>query len=561
MLLTRFPASSDWWRQACVYQIYPRSFADANGDGIGDLKGITSRVPYLQRLGFDAVWLSPFYPSALKDGGYDVADYRNVDPKIGTLADFDDMITAFKAAGIKVIVDIVPNHSSDDHPWFQEAIRSSRGSPARDRYIFRDGLGANMDQPPSDWESLFGGSAWEPVGDGQYYLHLFDTSQPDLNWEHPDVRDDFVKTLRFWGDRGVSGFRVDAAHGLVKDLSQPFKTQKDMHALFLQMVEKGVSSSLHPLWDRDEVHDIYKEWRKVLDEYDPPLAAVAEARASSERKLLYASPEGLGQTFSDDILACNFSRDDFKATIDQSVRDATNSGTSTTWVFSSHDVVRHATRYGLPNATRIGTQGVDFAALTKGYLSSRGKEPKCDFELGLRRARAATLLLLALPGSAYLYQGEELGLPEVPDLADDQRQDPTFFRTKGEEVGRDGCRVPIPWTSSGHNFGFGDGKQAHLPMPEWMGKFAVAAEDSDPNSTLNMYRRALALRRELQTEESMVWVTDHPQTLHFRRKGGWEVLMNFDGENVDVPKGQVLVCSGAVEGGTVPKNTTIWLRS
>jgi alpha-glucosidase len=329
----------------------------------------------------------------------DVADYRDVDPKIGTLADFDAMMTAFKAAGIKVIVDIVPNHSSDDHVWFQEALRSPKGSPARDRYIFRDGLGPNKDQPPSDWVCIFGGSAWEPVGDGQWYLHLFDTSQPDFNWRHPEVRADFLTT-----DRGVSGFRVDVAHGLAKDMSEPLKSQEEMHTLFLETIENGARPNIHPLWDRDEVHEIYREWRKVFDEYDPPLTAVAEAWVASDRKHIYASPEGLGQSFSFDMLMCNFRRDEFRDTIEASLKDASGSGSSTTWVFSNHDVVRHATRYGLPKAVEKGGSHGNFASFCKDYLVSRGKDPVCDVELGLRRARAATLMMLALPGSAYLYQ-------------------------------------------------------------------------------------------------------------------------------------------------------------
>ncbi|KAI9638540.1 glycoside hydrolase superfamily [Dioszegia hungarica] len=554
----------NWWRQACVYQIYPRSFYDANGDGIGDLKGITAKVPYLAELGVDAVWLSPFYPSALKDGGYDVADYRDVDPRIGTLADFDEMMSAFKANGIKIIVDIVPNHSSDEHVWFQEALKSPKGSNARSRYIFRDGLGPDHSLPPTDWQSNFGGPAWEPVGDGQFYLHIFDTSQPDFNWEHPEVRADFLKTLRFWADRGVSGYRVDVAHGLAKDLEFPM-SHKDQHALHLEKLHDGKANKIHPLWDRDEVLNIYKEWRKVFDEYDPPLTAVAEAWVASDRKRLYASSEGLGQSFAFDMLMCPFKRDDFKDKIDRSLADVRESGSSTTWVFSNHDVIRHATRYGLPQEIAPGDD-TELLHYYPKFLLSGGKDPACDLALGLRRARAATLMMLALPGSAYIYQGEELGLPEVPDIPAASRQDPTFYRTSGREIGRDGCRVPLPWLASAPNFGFGpaDGKDAHLPQPAWMGDYAVDAEEQRQGSTLGMYRKALKLRRELQTKEDMEWIVNEKEVLHFKREGGWEVIMNFEGEGVDVPEGaEVLVCSGAEglgEGGEVPKNTAVWFR-
>jgi len=558
--MTERKKDPNWWRQACVYQIYPRSFADANGDGIGDLRGITSRIPYLEGLGVDAVWLSPFYPSALKDGGYDVADYRDVDPKIGTLEEFDTMMATFNKAGIEVIVDIVPNHSSNDHVWFQEALKSPKGSAARERYIFRDGEGPDQSEPPSDWTCMFGGSAWEPVGDGQFYLHLFDTSQPDFNWDHPEVRADFIKTLRFWADRGVSGFRVDVAHGLAKDLSPPLYPQSKISSLLIDIMENGCPSDLHPLWDRTAIHDIYKEWRKVFNEYDPPLTAVAEAWVASDKKYIYASSEGLGQIFSFDMLMANYKPDEFRGIIKHSLADAKRAGTSTTWVFSNHDVVRHATRYGLPGSfEKNGTLG--FAQFCRPFLQSRGKDPKCDLELGLRRARAATLMMLALPGSAYLYQGEELGLVEVADLPDEQRQDPTFWRTNGEEVGRDGCRVPIPWTTTGTNFGFGSGKPAHLPQPDWMGEYSVEKLDKDPNSTLNLYRNALKLRRQLQTEEELEWVESSKEVLHFKRPGGWTVVMNFGEEAVAVPQGKVLVSSAELEDGKVGEDTTVWVKA
>ncbi|NQX11040.1 glycoside hydrolase family 13 protein [Microbacteriaceae bacterium VKM Ac-2855] len=532
----------DWWRQAAVYQIYPRSFADANGDGIGDLVGITSRIPYLVELGIDAVWLSPFYPSALADGGYDVDDYRDVDPKIGTLAEFDVMVERMHAAGIKLIVDIVPNHSSDRHAWFVEALAAPKGSPERDRYIFRDGVG---DQPPSDWQSIFGGSAWQPVGDGQFYLHLFAPEQPDFNWHNREVRDDFLRTLRFWSDRGVDGFRVDVAHGLAKALPDALPPQS--------VVDELLTDGTHVIWDRDDVHEIYAEWREVFEEYDPPRTAVAEAWVDASRRARYASPEGLGQAFNFDLLEADFDAALFREVIEFNLQLAVASGSSTTWVFSNHDVVRHPTRYGLP------PKGDAEIAPAKQWLLSGGVSPELDPALGLQRARAASLLMLALPGSAYLYQGEELGLQEVVEIAAAQRQDPSYFRNPGVEIGRDGCRVPIPWTSSGSSFGFGSGP-SHLPQPWWFGALSAEAQEDSSTSTLALYRGALALRHELQTGESLEWLPSAAEVLHFRRPNGWQSITNFGALPVPLPAGELLVSSGRVEGGLLPPNTTAWLR-
>src|SRR6476619_795883 len=492
-------ATSDpnWWRQAVVYQIYPRSFADANGDGIGDLKGITSRVGYLASLGIDAVWLSPFYPSALADGGYDVDDYRDVDPKLGSLDDFDEMIRALHAAGLKLIVDIVPHHTSNRHEWFRQALAAAPGSRERNRYIFRDGKGPDGAEPPSDWPSMFGGSAWARAPDGQWYLHLFAKEQPDLNWDNREVRDDFLTTLRFWADRGVDGFRVDVAHQLVKDLREPFPDRASL---------ENLPHGSHPFEDRDEGHEIYAEWRQVFNEYNPPRTAVAEAWVHASRRARYDSPQGLGQAFNFDLLQSDFDAPSFRRIITHNLTDAQQSGASSTWVFSNHDVVRHATRYGLPKA--VGGRFQNGHA----WLLSDGTAPGLDVELGIRRARAATLLMLALPGSGYLYQGEELGLHEVGDLPADAMQDPAFFRSQGVEKGRDGCRVPLPWTVDGPSFGFGSAG-AHLPQPAWFGLLSVQAQEDDPSSMLSLYRRALRLRRKLQGGEKLEWIDDLGDTV------------------------------------------------
>jgi alpha-glucosidase len=539
-------ADPNWWRQAVVYQIYPRSFADANGDGIGDLKGITSRVGYLASLGIDAVWLSPFYPSALADGGYDVDDYRDVDPKLGTLDDFDEMIGALHAAGLKLIVDIVPNHTSNRHEWFRQALTAAPGSRERNRYIFRDGKGKDGAQPPSDWPSMFGGSAWERVPDGQWYLHLFAKEQPDLNWDNREVRDDFLTTLRFWADRGVDGFRVDVAHQLVKDLREPFP---DRASLDLENLPHGS----HPFEDRDEVHEIYAEWRQVFNEYSPPRTAVAEAWVHASRRARYASPQGLGQAFNFDLLQSDFDAASFRRIITHNLSDARQSGASSTWVFSNHDVVRHATRYGLPKAAQGKHQN------GHAWLLSDGTTPELDIALGIRRARAATLLMLALPGSGYLYQGEELGLHEVGDLPAEAMQDPAYFRSEGVEKGRDGCRVPLPWTIDGPSFGFGTGS-AHLPQPAWFGPESVQAQDDDPSSTLSLYRRALSLRRKLQGGEELEWLEDlGDAVLHFRRSGGWESITNFGDQPVPLPAGVVLTSSPLDDETVLPPDTTAWI--
>ena len=540
---------ADWWRQATVYQIYPRSFADSNGDGIGDLAGVTSRIGYLAGLGVDAIWLSPFYPSALADGGYDVADYRNVAPELGTLDDFDALVAAAHAENIRVVVDIVPNHTSDLHPWFVEALASEPGSAARARYIFRDGTGPDGSEPPSDWISHFGGPAWTRVPDGQWYCHLFAREQPDLNWDNPEVRADFRTTLRFWADRGVDGYRIDVAHALAKDLSEPLRSKPVLEDLTLPL------DGSDPLYDRNEVHDIYAEWREVFNEYDPPRTAVAEAYAPSERRALYARPTGLGQAFNFDLLKADFDAEQFHDVITFCLNEATKTGSSSTWVLSNHDVVRHTSRYGLPTDVDLDE-----------WLMSDGALPLADEITGLRRARAATMLMLALPGSAYLYQGEELGLHEVADLPAQALQDPIWQRTLNTKKGRDGCRVPLPWTDEGHSYGFGD-SHAWLPQPAGFSRTAVAAQSGRPESTLELYREALRIRRQLQTAEALEWVpTANPDVLHFVRPGGWpsrselnwHCITNFGTEPVTLPEGVVRLSSVPVEPGVLAGESTVW---
>ncbi|MGW0762950.1 glycoside hydrolase family 13 protein [Streptomyces sp. NPDC002814] len=537
----------NWWRQAVIYQVYPRSFADADGDGLGDLKGITQRLNHLAALGVDALWLSPFYPSELADGGYDVADYRDVDPRLGTLDDFDAMVEEAHRLGLKVMVDIVPNHTSHQHVWFQEALSAGPGSAARDRYVFRDGRGADGELPPTDWQSVFGGSAWRRLADGQWYLHLFTPEQPDLNWGNEEVRADFRTTLRFWCDRGVDGFRVDVAHALAKDLSEPLR---DLGAPELSAEDAlpDFAPGTHPFYDRDEVHEIYRDWRKILDAYIPPRMAVAEAWVPGARRARYARPDELGQAFNFEYLQAGWDAGELKQVISDSLATARAAGASATWVLSNHDVVRHASRLMLP-------PGTDPDA----WLLSDGTAPAVDASAGLRRARAATLLMLALPGSSYVYQGEELGLPEVADLPAEVLQDPIWEQTGHTSKGRDGCRVPLPWTTTGPSYGFGAGT-AWLPQPASFASYAVEAQDGVEGSTLELYRRALRLRRKLLEGEELTWVADTPPgVLAFARGDGWRCVANLSDTAIALPPGEVRLSSAPIEDGRIGPDTTVWL--
>ncbi|WP_307815430.1 alpha-amylase family glycosyl hydrolase [Streptomyces sp. 7-21] len=536
---------SDWWRDCVVYEIYVPSFADSDGDGIGDLNGIAARLPYLAALGVDAVWLTPFYTSPWADGGYDVADYRDVDPRHGTLADFRALLDRAHGLGLRVIVDIVPNHCSDQHPWFAEALAAGPGSAARERFVFRDGKGPGGCEPPSDWQSKFGGPAWTRVPDGQWYLHLFAAEQPDLNWENPEVAAEFDRTLRFWLGLGVDGFRVDVAHGLRKDLAEPLRDTRGQDAAPLDSPPEGDN---HPFWDRDEVHEIYRAWRKTIDAYQPPRIAVAEAGVSAARLPLYTRPDELHQAFNFFYLRCPWDAASFREVIASSLAGARAVGTLPTWVLSNHDVVRHATRYGLP-------PGTDLAA----WLRGDGREPAAGLALGRRRARAAALLTLALPGTTYLYQGEELGLPEVADLPAAALRDPMWERSGHALKGRDGCRVPLPWTRSGPSYGFGPGAASWLPQPPGWGELSAEAQEDDPDSFLQLYRRALALRRALRGADDLRWLPEAGDELAFSR-GDLECRVNLSAAPLPLPSGaRVLLASGPLPDATLPPDTAVWL--
>ncbi|GAB2577850.1 alpha-glucosidase [Paractinoplanes abujensis] len=507
-----------WWRHAVFYQVYVWSFADSDGDGIGDLPGVRSRLPYLRDLGVDAVWLNPFYPSPQADNGYDVADYRDVDPRFGTLADADALIRDAHDLGLRIIIDLVPNHTSSEHPWFRAALADGPGSAARRRYLFRDGRGPGGAQPPNNWTSNFGGRAWTRVPDGQWYLHLFAPAQPDLDWTSAEVRDEFHSILRFWLDRGVDGFRIDVAHGLAKDPQMP-----DLGA------DPTRTGACHPHWDVDEVHDVYRGWRQVLDTYPGDRMFVGEVVVQSvERLALYLRPDELHTAFNFALLMAPWQAAALRRAIGDSIAALAAVGAPPTWVLSNHDETRHVTRYG------GGT-------------------------LGVRRARAAALLMLALPGGAYLYQGEELGLPEV-ELPDRVRRDPVFYRTGGAQRGRDGCRVPLPWSGNVPSFGFGPGREAWLPQPATWRALTAERQAADPSSMLQLYRAALTLRRPIDPAAPLTWLPTGPDVLAFRRGPGFVCVANLGDAPAPLPAGaSVMLASGPIDAGTLPADTTAWL--
>jgi len=534
------PAPAEWWRRGAVYQVYPRSFADADGDGTGDIEGIRSRLPYLRDLGIDAIWICPWYRSPLNDGGYDVADFRDIDPRFGTLAHAEHLISDAQEHGIKVIVDLVPNHTSSEHEWFQAALGAAPNSPERNRYIFREGKGADGSEPPTNWTAVFGGPAWERVPDGQWYLHLFDPSQPDLNWDNEAVRAEFDEIFRFWLDRGADGFRIDVAHGLVKDATFP-----DL-AVSEQILESSHVEN-HPHWDRDGVHEIIRRWRSILDEQDRDVMMVAEAWVHPSRLNRYLRPGEYHQSFNFDFLTAPWDVTEATSAIERALDAAISVGSTPTWTFSNHDVMRHATRLGLPNGTKWRVWPVT------------GPVDLLDPDLGLRRARAAALLLMALPGSVYLYQGEELGLPDAWDLPPEVLDDPVWENSGHQQKGRDGCRVPIPWTTDGPSLGFGDGP-GWLPQPEVYGSLSVEAQTGRVGSTLEMYRTALALRAEHFTDdEAFEWIDVPGDALGFRRGSGAICVVNFGDEPVALPDGEVVLASTPVDDGHLPADATAWL--
>jgi alpha-glucosidase len=547
-----------WWRDAVTYQIYIRSFADSNGDGKGDVEGIRSRLPYLKRLGIDAIWITPWYPSPQKDHGYDVSDYMDIEPDYGTLKDAEVLIKEAHAMGIRVIVDIVPNHSSDQHVWFQEALRAKPGSKERDRYMFRDGKGANGELPPNNWQAVFGGPAWHRITEadgkpGQWYLHLFAVEQPDFNWENPEVNEYFEKTLRFWLDRGVDGFRIDVAHGMVKAPGLPDVLDKE------NATPEMLAAQRMPFWDQEGVHEIYRKWRKIFDSYEGDRMAVAEAWVSpASRIALYLRKDELANSFNFDFLTSKWEIKDLKKNIDSSLQAIQDVGAPASWVFNNHDVVRSVDRFALGLQPGTGETTLD----------RHGDVSKLDLELGKKRARAGALLMLALPGGAYIYQGEELALPEVRDIPEHRLEDPRWNMSNNLDKGRDGCRVPLPWRSSSNSaFGFSGTasvtpEEAWLPQPSWWGDYSVESQDKDPASTLNMYRTALEIRHKEAGlgDGAMEWVDFGPDVLAFRRAGNFLCLVNF-GHEIKLPEGELLVSSSPIKNFSLSPDTAVWMRT
>ncbi len=536
---------TDWWRDAVVYQVYIRSFADGNGDGLGDVAGIRARLGYLRDLGVDALWINPWYPSPGADAGYDVSDYRAVEPAFGTADEAAAFVAEAHELGLRVILDIVPNHTSDQHAWFRAALAAGPGSPERARYHFRPGRG---DGPPNDWRSVFGGPAWTRVPDpdgspGEWYLHLFDSAQPDLNWDRPEVREEFESILRFWFDRGVDGFRIDVAHSLVKDPALPDVGEEEEHLL------ASVEGTGHPFWDRDGVHEVYRGWRRIAESYADEKVFVAEAWVSSpERLARYLRPDELHTAFNFDYLTAPWDPAALREVIDRSLASNASVGAPATWVLSNHDVVRHVSRLGRPRA--------------KGWaLGDLAPVEQLDLELGRRRARAAALLMFALPGGAYVYQGDELGLWEVEDLPDAVRQDPTFRRTEGAEIGRDGCRVPLPWSGTAAPFGFspeGTTAPTWLPQPASFAAVTAEAQDGDPGSMLTLYRTALRLRRE-RASGPLTWLPSEPGVLAFTRDGGFTCLVNLSGAPVPLPADRRVLLATEELDGELPVDAAAWL--
>ncbi len=544
-----------WWRQAVIYQIYPKSFADSNGDGVGDLIGACQQLDYLVELGVDAVWFSPFFPSPQCDGGYDVTDYRNIDPIHGSLVDAEVFIAQAHQRGIKVIIDVVPNHSSSKHRFFQQALATPPGSSEWDRYHCLKGRGISGELPPNNWRSIFGGLAWTEIRDqngmqtGYWYLHLFDTHQPDFNWNHQDVVEEFDETLRFWFDRGVDGFRIDVAQGLIKQTGYPdVRDTNDPQLLDVHA---------RPYFDQPEVHEIYRRWRAIADEYTPRRIFVAEAWLdTAEKRARYLRKDELHTGFNFDTLTCEWSAPKWKESVDSAIIADAIVGAPTTWVTENHDVRRAPTRYA-------------------GRFVNRDLPTQAQLELGRKRSMAAMLMIFALPGTVYLYNGQELGLEEVIDLEDTQRQDPYFLRTDGEFLGRDGCRVPLPWKSSGISLGFGpdNGSKPWLAQPRHWSQLSVESQSSDKSSMLNITRHALHVRKS--SSDLLIgqfsWLQEYSVkdgVIGFSRQSANSLtrvicLVNMGNEKFQMPLGEVIVSSSGHildNHESLLANQAVWIK-
>ncbi|OBF17903.1 alpha-amylase [Mycobacterium kubicae] len=520
-------AEAPWWSHAVFYQVYPRSFADSNGDGVGDLDGLADRLDHLVDLGVDAIWINPVTVSPMADHGYDVADPRDIDPLFGGMAAFERLIGAAHQRGIKVTMDVVPNHTSSAHPWFQAARAAGAGTDARQRYFFRDGRGERGELPPNNWKSVFGGPAWtrvvEPDGNpGQWYLHLFDSEQPDLNWDNPEVFDDFEKTLRFWLERGVDGFRIDVAHGMAKPEGLPDAPESDISVLH--------HSDDDPRFNRPHVHAIHRDIRTVMDDY-PEAVTVGEVWVRDNAQWAeYVRPDELHLGFNFRLTRTDFEVGEIRDAVQNSLEAAALEDATPTWTLSNHDVGREVTRYG-------------------------------GGEVGLSRARAMAMLMLALPGAVFIYNGEELGLPDV-DLPDEVLQDPTWERSGHTDRGRDRCRVPIPWSGDTPPFGFSTNADTWLPMPaDWAG-LTVEKQRADPESTLSFFHRMIEIRsgRSEFDGTQIDWLAAPADVLIFRRRGGGVVCaLNASAAPVPLPPGELILCSAPLRDGQLPPDAAAWL--
>jgi len=530
-----------WWRSSVIYQLYLRSFADTDGDGLGDLDGITERLGHIASLGVDGLWLNPCYPSPNRDGGYDVADYVSIDTRYGGLAAFDRLLATAHERGLKVLMDLVPNHCSDQHEWFVAALRAEPGSPERARFLFADGHGADGTEPPNNWRSTFGGPAWTRVTEangrpGQWYLHSFDPSQPDFNWRNPEVAELFDRVLTTWFDRGIDGFRIDVAYAMIKAEGLPDVADPDGDNPYM--------------WNQPGVHEIFKRWRAIADSYARELTLLGEVWLPPTDAAEYIRPGELKQVFYFDLLQQPFEAGAFRLSIAETLAGLKTAEGVPTWTLNSHDVHRAVTRYGLVEPEPLLTS--DLNALR---TRARGR---VDVELGIRRATAALLLVLALPGSVYLYQGEELGLPEVQDLPDWARQDPIWERSGHTEHGRDGSRVPLPWAADEPAFGFSTGRP-WLPQPDWFADFAVDRQ-AGPDSVLSLYRAALRARRDIDQAASLEWIeTGREDVLAFSR-GELTCVTVFDGAPFSVPAdwGQPRLHSRVGLDRVLPAGTSAW---
>jgi alpha-glucosidase len=497
-----------WWQRGVFYQIYPRSFQDSNGDGVGDLSGIIERLPYLQRLGVDAIWLSPIFPSPMADFGYDISDYTEIDPLFGTMAEFERLVSAVHNGGMKLILDLVPNHTSDQHPWFIES-RSSRSNPKRDWYIWRDP--AVNGGPPNNWLSEFGGSAWQyDAHTHQYYYHAFLTQQPDLNWRNPAVRCAIYDVMRFWLRKGVDGFRVDVIWHLIKD---QLLRDNPPNPAFCE--GQPPNQALLPLYttDRPEIHDVVAEMRRVIDEFEHRVL-IGEIYLPIERLVSYYGKDLLGaqMPFNFALLSASWTARSIERILAE-YEQALPKGAWPNWVLGNHDRPRVASRVG-------GEQ-----------------------------ARIAAMLLLTLRGTPTLYYGDELGMHQVvipPDCVRDSFEK----NVPGIGVGRDGCRTPMQWDST-VNAGFSNGV-AWLPLPDDFVHENVLNLELEETSILNLYKALIHLRRvsPALTSGEYVPVAAEDEFLIYRRGRGdpsMLIVLNFSSDPVsletqEIPgEGEILI--------------------